>query len=120
VPPANADPLTVLSSLLLLGLHRIGGSTDVPLRRACRKKETARFPPVSQSRLEPQPPPPAFDKALRMNVYLLTRWKKFPNRLAAAPRLPRSGDREVGGRRAREEIGGAFTVAVADFLAVFA
>ena len=53
-------------------------------RAAWSKKETARFPPVSQSRLEPQPPPPAFDKALRMNVYLLTRWKRFPSGLEDA------------------------------------
>ena len=33
LPSANADAPTSLSSLLLLGLHRIGESTDVPLRR---------------------------------------------------------------------------------------
>jgi hypothetical protein len=74
VPSANADAPTSLSSLVLLGLHRIGGSTDVPLLRvrvvACSakslltmplakrtgwsKRETARFPPS-----EPEPSPAA-------------------------------------------------------------
>ena len=85
LPSANADaptPLsTPLSSLLLLAFHGIGESTDAPLagmvRRVTAKapahhpsptygleqKETARFPPVSQSRLRAAASP-AFDEAL--------------------------------------------------------
>ena len=56
LPSANADAPTSLSNLLLFGSHGIGESADAPTihlakRTAWSKKETARLPPVSQSRL---------------------------------------------------------------------
>ena len=69
LPSANADAPTSLSSVLLLGLHRIGESTDVALHRVrgfarpeglshpsrqtygLEQKGDGPVPPVSQSRL---------------------------------------------------------------------
>jgi hypothetical protein len=50
-PMANANAPTSLSSLLLLGLHRIGGSTDVPLRRggSWRAREAPAHHPSRQT-----------------------------------------------------------------------
>ena len=69
LPSANADAPTSLSSLLLVGLHRIGGSTDEVestypgARTASRKEETApAYPPVSQRPSPAAASPSAFDK----------------------------------------------------------
>ena len=86
MPSANADAPTSLSSLLLLGLHRIGESTDEVestypgARTAWRKEETAPVTPSEPKAVSCRSLPRPVDKALRMNASLLTYpWKKFPN-----------------------------------------
>ena len=92
---------TSLSSLLLLGVHPIGGSTDVPLLRvrvvACsakplltiplakctgwsKKGDGPRYAQCARAVSGPQPPP--LWTRRWMNAYITYPWKKFPNGLA--------------------------------------
>ena len=94
LPSANADAPTSLSSLLLLGLHRIGGSRrphagrgssrarEAPAHHPSRqtygleqKGDGPRYPQCARAVSGPQPPPLLTRRC--MNAYILTLGRNF-------------------------------------------
>ena len=107
LPSANADAPTSLSSLLLLGLHRIGEAlmkvgrrVDLPRgTHGLERGETASVTP-SEPEAVSAAASPAFDKALQECPSTYP-WKKLPNGLAERSDPEPSAQPAIEARRER-------------------